>query len=236
MDFSPRDMQRNGMRPAGAPQAPNPAGGPAPSTTGSSSTESKNPVHKVRGNRVLTVLAVLLLTALAVGGALAAHKFLNPSEASMVDKKRYQAVFLSNGQVYFGKVAGLNNRYIDLQDIYYLNVANQSVQPSQQASQQNVSLVKLGCELHSPQDRMVIYRDQVTFWENLKDEGQVATAIKQWKDQNPDGQKCNKPAAQQPAQQPAPQQQPSTPTPAPTPTPRPTNRTNPDDNNAPTTP
>jgi hypothetical protein len=50
--------------------------------------------------------------------------------------------------------------------------------------------VKLGCELHAPFDQMVINRDQVTFWENLQDDGQVAKAVATFKKENPNGQKC----------------------------------------------
>jgi hypothetical protein len=42
---------------------------------------------------------------------------------------------------------------------------------------------------------MVINREQVLFWENLKDDGQVVTAIKKYLSENPDGQKCETPAA-----------------------------------------
>jgi hypothetical protein len=38
---------------------------------------------------------------------------------------------------------------------------------------------------------MVINRDQVQFWENLQADGQVANAVKSFKDQNPNGQKCS---------------------------------------------
>ncbi len=54
----------------------------------------------------------------------------------------------------------------------------------------NITLVKLGCELHEPYDQMVINSDQVTFWENLQDGGQVAKAVKTFQQQNPNGQKC----------------------------------------------
>jgi hypothetical protein len=50
--------------------------------------------------------------------------------------------------------------------------------------------VKLGCELHEPLDQMVINRDQITFWENLGDNGQVAKAVSTFEKQNPNGQKC----------------------------------------------
>lgn len=133
-----------------------------------------------------TILVVSLLVLLYFGGA---------REQNYVDKNKEQAVFLSNGQVYFGKVATINKEYVDLQQIYYLNV-NQQVQPNQSGSNdtsksnQSVSLVKLGCELHGPTDRMIINRDQVTFWENLKTDGQVTKAITQWLQQNPNGQNC----------------------------------------------
>lgn len=141
-----------------------------------------------------TTLAVALVTLLYFGGS---------KEVDFVDSKRQQAVFLTNGQVYFGKVKSISKDYIDLRGIYYLNV-NQQVQPDQkpagnnannatnnQQSQSSISLVKLGCELHGPSDQMLINRDQVTFWENLKTDGQVAKAIDKWVSENPNGQKCS---------------------------------------------
>lgn len=111
-----------------------------------------------------------------------------------IKKNQMQAVFLNGGQVYFGKITDLNSRAIEMSDIYYLRV-NQTVQPNQEnAGQQtnanDISLVKLGCELHGPEDAMVINQEQVIFWENLKTDGQVAKAVDEYKKQNPDGQKC----------------------------------------------
>ena len=117
-------------------------------------------------------------------------------ESRLVDTSNLQAVFLTNQQVYFGNITSINNRYLTLNNVYYLTT-NQQVQPTSGTSSTSsnansqVSLVKLGCELHAPQDRMTINRDQVTFWENLKDSGQVATAVKQYKQQNPNGQDCS---------------------------------------------
>lgn len=131
----------------------------------------------------LTVLVVAVIASLAFSkGSL--------DEFKMVDGNKYQAVFLNGGQVYFGRIKDLNAKTIRLDDIYYLRV-NQQVQPGQQANANDVSLVKLGCELHGPQDQMLVNREQVVFWENLKDDGQVAKAVKQYRDQNPNGQKCD---------------------------------------------
>jgi hypothetical protein len=119
-------------------------------------------------------------------------------EAKHVDESKVQAVFLENGQVYFGKVRTINDKYMDLYSIYYLSV-DRPVQPEQAGAQQqgNITLQKLGCELHGPVDQMVVNRDHVTFWENLRDDGQVAKAIAQWAEQNPDGLKCPEPGEQQ---------------------------------------
>ncbi len=114
----------------------------------------------------------------------------NTGEGKLVDKTKFQAVFLNGGQVYFGKVNELNSKFVDMRDIYYLRV-NQQVQPNANTSNSNdISLVKLGCELHGPEDQMTINREQVVFWENLKNDGQVAKAIEQYRQQFPTGQKC----------------------------------------------
>lgn len=130
---------------------------------------------------IALILAALTLIGVYGGRALG---------AAMVDTsvkgKQYQAVFLTNGQVYFGKVSKVDNSYVKLTDIYYLQV-QQQVQPedkSKQADQQpQVSLAKLGGELHGPEDTMFISRQQVLFWENLKEDGKVTKAIKDYKAQ-----------------------------------------------------
>ncbi|MEO8862943.1 MAG: hypothetical protein ABI354_01325 [Candidatus Saccharimonadales bacterium] len=114
------------------------------------------------------------------------------NEGKYVAHDRMQAIFLNGGQVYFGKIKNLNDKYIRASDIYYLRV-NQTVQPNSNAAanNQDIALVKLGCELHGPNDEMVINQSQVIFWENLKADGQVAKAVAQFKQQNPNGQKCD---------------------------------------------
>jgi len=115
------------------------------------------------------------------------------NEGAYVKTDKIQAVFLNGGQVYFGKITSLNPNYLSMSNIYYLRV-NQQVQPNQQNTQVNpndISLVKLGCELHGPEDSMVINREQVIFWENLKTDGQVAKAVDEYVKNNPNGQNCS---------------------------------------------
>jgi hypothetical protein len=97
----------------------------------------------------------------------------------------YQAVFLTNGQVYFGKVSGSWCRYVTLTDIYYLQLSKSLQDQSQAANadQQSLTLVKLGKEIHGPVDTMKINRQQVLFIEDLGVDSKVVQAIQQNKTQ-----------------------------------------------------
>jgi len=134
----------------------------------------------------LKMAAVAFVAALAVlGVSMLAMMTLNGSgaDSKLIKKDKYQAVFLSDtsGQVYFGKLKSLNDKYYELTDIFYVKVEN-AVQPdTNNTASQNISLAKLGNELHGPEDVMYISRDKVLFWENLKDDGQVVKAITEFK-------------------------------------------------------
>lgn len=149
---------------------------------------SKLPVKQI----AVAALIAVLLVAFAGIGTMA----LKGGEAKLVNKDQMQAVFLNGGQVYFGDIDDINQKSLELSNIYYLRV-NQQVQPNQANAQagNDISLVKLGCELHGPQDKMVINREQVIFWENLKKDGQVAQAVEKYKADNPQGQSCSQQAS-----------------------------------------
>jgi hypothetical protein len=138
--------------------------------------------------RIAHIILLFSITVLMVGVVLSLRQ-TNPDEKQYVATDKYQAVFLENGQVYFGKVAALNSNFINLQNVFYLNSQTQS-EEAKTTDQNQFTLIKLGCELHGPYDRMIVNRDQVTFWENLKDDGQVVKTINEWIKQNPNGQKC----------------------------------------------
>ncbi len=156
-------------------------------------SEGKKAVKKSWGKLMQLTSVVLLFSSTILVVALLLFLFFGTnlrSEGRFVDTSKMQAVFMNGGQVYFGKITNLNGKYLTLQDIYYLRV-NQQVQPDAKPSANDISLVKLGCELHGPQDLMVVKQDQVIFWENLKDDGKVAQAVKQFKTANPNGLDCN---------------------------------------------
>jgi small nuclear ribonucleoprotein (snRNP)-like protein len=83
----------------------------------------------------------------------------------------YQAVALTNGQVFFGRIDSLDGNYTVLRDVFYI----QSRQNPDSKEVANV-LIKRGAEAHTP-DRMVINRQQVLLIEPVGTDSRIAKLI-----------------------------------------------------------
>ncbi|MFH1838556.1 MAG: hypothetical protein ABH808_03645 [Candidatus Kuenenbacteria bacterium] len=170
-----------------------------------SKSSEKNKVVAPKATGLIVGLIILILIVVGVIGY-----SLNNQKNSGITKSaqgEWQGVFLTNGQVYFGHVVKENTNEVVLNNIYYLQV-KQVLQKSQDPknpesqTQQSISLIKLGEELHGPKDLMRINRNHVLFIEDLKKDGKVVQAIAEYE---------AKPAAKK--------NEAPTPTPAPTPAP-----------------
>ncbi len=84
----------------------------------------------------------------------------------------WQAVFLANNQVYFGSLQNEDANYVTLSNVYYLRTAEDL-----QKSGESLNLVKLGGELHGPEDTIYIPKSSILFWENMKDTSRVVQTI-----------------------------------------------------------
>lgn len=92
-----------------------------------------------------------------------------------ISSGEYQAVFLSNGQVYFGKLEPTRGDFAVLTDVFYLQ---SGVAVDQNT---NLSLTKLGSEAHGPEDRMEINKEHILFIEDMKNDSKVVQAIEAYK-------------------------------------------------------
>jgi len=128
--------------------------------------------------KTLWIIIIVVLAAFIVLYGVAKYTKYDPLKLVNRTGGTWQAVFLSNGQVYFGKVTKQNKDTVVVKDIYYLQV-NQAIQPKDQTdtTQPELSLIKLGNELHGPTDEMKINRLHVLFIEDLKPDSRVVTAI-----------------------------------------------------------
>jgi hypothetical protein len=150
-------------------------------------SETQMPRRASKSSKGPWILLAAVIIVLAVVGYIFRDKFFTNPVA--VSNANFQAVFLTNGQVYFGKLTDNGGHYVTLKNIYYLQVTpvlqtGTEGQPGagqqQQQQQQQLSLVKLGNELHGPMDEMHINRDQILFIEDLKEDGRVVQAIKDY--------------------------------------------------------
>ncbi len=128
------------------------------------------------------LITVLIVVIILGAGVYALAGYTGIGFGGIKTSSEWQAVFLGNGQVYFGKVSSANKDFVTIKNIYYLQViTNQNTigQPSdvQEQPEQQLTLIKLGNEIHGPKDEMLINRDQVVIIEDLKDDSRVVTAI-----------------------------------------------------------
>jgi hypothetical protein len=123
------------------------------------------------GLLIVILLVVVLLIARTQLFRAGVSTLFAPSAGELIDRSGYQAVFLVGGQVFFGKLQEQGDKYFALTDVFYLLVTDQTGQ----------QLIKRGTEVYAPKDPMIIPAAQILFIENLRDDGSVATAIRQYR-------------------------------------------------------
>jgi hypothetical protein len=84
-------------------------------------------------------------------------------------RAQYQAVFLTNGQTYFGRYYDRIGAYAKIEDVYYLQQTQGAT-----AEQTDTKLVRRGRELHSPAARMLVPKSAILFVEDLSAASPIA--------------------------------------------------------------
>ncbi len=118
--------------------------------------------------------AILSASAVVIAVLLAVLVYQNWQSRAVPDLSTpYHAVALTNNQVFFGKVDGLDTGYVVLREVFYI----QSRQNPETKAVTNI-LVKRGGEWHGP-DRMIVNREHVLLIEPVKADSQVAKLIEE---------------------------------------------------------
>ena len=114
---------------------------------------------------IVAVIAGLLITVIRdhTGGT-------SDAVASNIDSSTYQGVFLTSGEVYFGKLSYSGGDFYILKRVFRLTTqpAKKSGSPPQR------TLVRITLDVHSPQDEMIINRRALLYVENLNPSGRAA--------------------------------------------------------------
>lgn len=108
---------------------------------------------------------------------LAVFDVLKNKTSAFLQYREWQAVFLANGQVYFGKITSLDKNFLKLTKIYYYEERKPRYSDIS-LDLDSTKLIKLGGEMHHPQDEMFITRAHVIFTEKLQHDSNLVEAIK----------------------------------------------------------
>lgn len=123
-------------------------------------------MSRSRAIQVLIALAIILVTFLFVRW----WDFTLPSFGA-----RYQAVFLANGQTYFGHYLDRLGPYVKVENAFYIQQA-----PTAEEGQTPESrIIRRGSELHQPLPFVLIPKTAILFVEDLRPDSQVGKFMDQ---------------------------------------------------------
>ncbi len=145
--------------------------------------EAVLPEVKTSSKKIWWKYAVVLLVVLGLvifGFMFVQEKMRASSQANALsglldnqNSDQYSAVFLLNGQVYFGQMVSNNEKEIILKDVYYLQASTVS-----EGEAKKYDLIKLGTEVHGPTSEIFITRSNVLFYERLRSDSEVLKSIR----------------------------------------------------------
>ena len=120
---------------------------------------------------ILAILVALVLVVRTQVVRSGIATLFSPGAGEVIDHSAYQAVFLTNGSTYFGKLEPQGDEWFVLTDVFYLSTSDQT----------GTQLIKRGNEAQGPKEPMIISRTQVLFIENLRDDSDIVALIKKFK-------------------------------------------------------
>jgi len=119
----------------------------------------------------------LLVAALIIAAAILVAGWMTKRSHTVSFDKPYQAVLLSNGQVYYGRLEGWGTDSPILREVYYVQTST-----NPQTHEATNILMKRGREWHGP-DRMYLNPSQVLLVESVGTDSKVADLIRELKAQ-----------------------------------------------------
>lgn len=109
------------------------------------------------------------------------------------DGNTWQAITLTNGQTYFGKLEQYGPRTLVLFNVYYLQASQTTDTSTSDLETDAVTvdgetesttepdsglrLYKLTDDFHQPNDYLIINKDEVLYWQHLSDESPIVKTI-----------------------------------------------------------
>jgi hypothetical protein len=124
--------------------------------------------------RVLSGALVIALAATVLYGALAYSEGYFPFGQR---DDQWSGVFLTNGQAYFGHYHSGPGDYAVLREVYYVLATQLQSQDPNVRAQTQLTLQRLGGEIHGPKQEMRIAKAQILFVEDLRPDSPLVASI-----------------------------------------------------------
>jgi len=140
-----------------------------------SMTEHVPPKNLKRKSRLIKLGALMGGLALVLAIALVTMLVMKSQPAQAIDTSKYQVVYLTNGQAYFGKLQNTSGDFLVIKSPY---IAQSVSADDKTAAATQATLLKVTSQVYGPEDSIAIKASQVTFWQNLRSDSKVSTAIK----------------------------------------------------------
>lgn len=143
--------------------------------------------------RIIKKSVIIALTIMVLAWIDLSFNISAAMRSSFASRGQLQAVFLTNGQVYFGHLSRYGMDYWKLEGVYYPSQITEQVPAPEQpkdtptkkgepeapktVAQTRTVLMKLSQEVHQPENALFIPRVNILYWENLSPASSVAKTI-----------------------------------------------------------
>lgn len=153
-------------------------GGQAPQARHLESRDMRDDSARPKAKSVAKPLFLVLVILALIAGGYYYFFYMKTSPVYFdANASEYYAVFLTNGQVYFGIPMEPRKGEFAIRDVYYLQVTGDN-DAQAELNETRFTLAKLGQrELHGPTDKLFINRDNILFYEQLRKDSRVVASI-----------------------------------------------------------
>ena len=139
-------------------------------------TEHVQPKNLKKRSLLIKIGALMGGLALILAIALVTMLVMKSQPAQAIDTGKFQVVYLTNGQAYFGKLQSTSGDFLVIKSPYIAQDVAASDDKADTKTQ--TTLLKVTSQVYGPEDSIAIKSSQVAFWQNLRDDSKVTQAIK----------------------------------------------------------
>lgn len=118
----------------------------------------------------LAAIAALVLVAFVLWRLVSAR---SGGVERRIDTGGYQAISLTTGQLYFGRLRDTGGEFVEVRDAHYIR----EVEGAKEGDATRSEVVPTSTQLHRPRSRLVLPRSQVVTIEDLADDSAAVKAI-----------------------------------------------------------